>query len=265
MAVDATAAAATTSTSQASATDSGNKSVLGRSKLSENFDTFLVMLTTQLKHQDPLSPMDSTQFTNQLVQFANVEQQINANQNLESLISIQKVNQTAMAIGYMGQTVEIPSLDVPLQDSKAFFSYNLPEDARGLVVTISDSTGKEVAQFTDLNTTKGRHEVFWNGKDKSGKQMADGSYTVKVEAAKQDMSPLSASVSTYGKVTDVAGDSNGTLLSAGGVVFKLDDVLTLRDPTSVKPRADGQSGNVTAKTVSSSTSNSNSSSSDEAA
>ena len=75
--------------------------------MSSNFDTFLTLLTTQLQNQDPLSPMDSNQFTQQLVQFSQVEQQINSNKNLESLISLTK-NQTSVdAVSYLGKTLTL--------------------------------------------------------------------------------------------------------------------------------------------------------------
>src|ERR1044071_1210572 len=72
--------------------------------LASNFDTFLSLLTTQLKNQDPMSPMDSNQFTQQLVQFSQVEQQINSNKNLESLIALTKSQTTTAAVSYLGKT-----------------------------------------------------------------------------------------------------------------------------------------------------------------
>src|SRR5260221_4755429 len=78
-----------------------------KTTLASNFDTFLTLLTTQLKNQDPLSPMDSSQFTQQLVQFSQVEQSINANQNLESLISLTKARARTDAVGYLGKTVTV--------------------------------------------------------------------------------------------------------------------------------------------------------------
>ena len=73
--------------------------------LASNFDTFLTLLTTQLQHQDPLSPMDSTEFTQQLVQFSSVEQQISANKNLESLIALTKSRSSADAVSYLGKSL----------------------------------------------------------------------------------------------------------------------------------------------------------------
>src|SRR3954470_17819141 len=93
--------AASTSATSTSAAASAQKQLAG------NFDTFLTLLTTQLKNQDPLSPMDSNQFTQQLVQFSQVEQQINANKNLESLVSMSKAQGATSAVGYLGKTLTV--------------------------------------------------------------------------------------------------------------------------------------------------------------
>lgn len=232
------AAALTTKTDKmATGTDDGSKSAASKSKLAQNFDTFLVMLTTQLKHQDPLSPMDSTQFTNQLVQFANVEQQINANKNLETLISVQKTNQTSAAIGYLGQTIEAPTNGLPLQDGKAAFSYTLPEEAAAVSINIKNDAGKVVATMTG-KTDKGRHEVTWDGKDSAGNQLADGKFTIEAVAVDREGTVLEAASTVYGKVTDIGTDNDGgTLVSMNGVVVKINDVLTIRDAASLAKAA----------------------------
>lgn len=209
------------------------KSLASGKKLAENFDTFLVMLTTQLKHQDPLSPMDSTQFTNQLVQFANVEQQIAANSNLEKLIGVNQVNLKAQAISYIGRTVEVPTNSLPLQDGKAAFSYTLPEDAKSVAVVIKNADGTIVRNLTAV-TTAGRQEMTWDGKDTSGKQLADGRYTIEVSAINGEGKALESGVTVYGKVTDVASDATETLLAMGKVVTTVDNVLTVRDTASVQ-------------------------------
>src|SRR5262245_29800369 len=106
-------------------TTTGSSTSMG--KLTENFDQFLALLTTQLKNQDPLSPMDSSEFTNQLVQFAGVEQQIATNKNLESLVTLQKSSQVMGALELMGKKVEVSGTTVPLQDKSATFVYTLPK------------------------------------------------------------------------------------------------------------------------------------------
>lgn len=210
-----------------------SKTASATKKLSQNFDTFLTMLTTQLKHQDPLSPMDSTQFTNQLVQFASVEQQISANTNLESLIKIQKLNQTSAALGYLGQTIETVGNELPLQDGKASFSYTLGEDSNATAIVVRDSDGKMVRSLTG-EMTKGRHDIGWDGKDQYGNTMKDGRYLIEVVAAKSDGTAVDSAVTVMGRVTDVASDeTSGTLLAMSGVVTTLDKILTIRDTASL--------------------------------
>lgn len=184
-------AAITNATAATSSTASStSKAVASGKSLAQNFDTFLTMLTVQLKHQDPLSPMDSTQFTNQLVQFAGVEQQINANSNLEKLISAQATNTRAQAINYIGKTVEADTNHVPLQGSvdtesnqiqltngSATFKYSLAENSASTLLKIKNSSGTVVRTLTGA-FGKGSHEITWDGKDASGNAVADGTYTV---------------------------------------------------------------------------------------
>src|SRR6267142_4445505 len=93
------------SATAAAAAPTPSGAVSAQKSLSTNFNTFLTLLTTQLKNQDPLAPMDSNQFTQQLVQFSQVEQQINANKNLESLISLTKNQASVNAVSYLGKTL----------------------------------------------------------------------------------------------------------------------------------------------------------------
>src|SRR4249919_2257764 len=116
--------------------------------LSGNFDTFLTLLTTQLKNQDPLSPMDSNQFTQQLVQFSQVEQQINSNKNLESLIALTKSQSATNAVSYLGKTLTITDGTAALQNGAANWNYSLPNDAAITKLLITDSRGRPVFATT---------------------------------------------------------------------------------------------------------------------
>src|SRR5580704_9288521 len=106
-----------------------------------NFNTFLTMLTTQLQHQDPLSPLDTSQFTQQLVSFSEVEQQINTNKNLQQLIQIQNTNQASAATPLVGQTIEYSSATAPLASGQAGFSYTLPSAASSVNLSVKDANG----------------------------------------------------------------------------------------------------------------------------
>src|SRR5882672_6224499 len=115
-----------------------------KTTLTGNFDTFLTLLTTQLKNQDPLSPMDSSQFTQQLVQFSQVEQSINANQNLESLISLTKQRVGGEAVSYLGKTVTLTDGAAGLNNGQAQWGYSLGSGSASTHLVVSDSNGRMV-------------------------------------------------------------------------------------------------------------------------
>src|SRR5262245_22045880 len=119
-----------------SSADAQNKVNTSNAKLAKDLDSFLLLLTSQLKNQDPLSPMDSTEFTNQLTQFAQVEQQININQNLTSLLAATTQSIVSNAVNYIGNTVEGQSSQVPLQDGKLKAAYGLEADAQAVTVIV---------------------------------------------------------------------------------------------------------------------------------
>ncbi|KIL99631.1 Flagellar basal-body rod modification protein FlgD [Paramagnetospirillum magnetotacticum MS-1] len=223
-----------TNTSSTAATAAATGSAAGKATLGSNFNTFLTMLTTQLKHQDPLSPMDSTQFTNQLVQFSSVEQQINANSNLEKLIKLQQTAQTSQGISYLGQTVEVAGTDLPLQDGAASLTYTLPKEARDVKIVVKDSSGKQVNSITG-ETATGAHSLSWDGKDSSGTQLSDGRYSFQVVATAADGTAITTTSTSFGKVTKVTNDAtNGTTLVMGAGTKGNDITLTMDKVVSVK-------------------------------
>ena len=117
--------------SNASNTASGNAAA----KLTSNFETFLTLLTTQLKNQDPTAPMDSNQFTQQLVQFSQVEQQIQTNTNLNSLLTQGASMSAAYATSYLGKVVSVTNGQASLQDGAANWTYTLGAAASEANVT----------------------------------------------------------------------------------------------------------------------------------
>ena len=143
-----------------------------RTSLSGNFDTFLRLLTTQLQNQDPLEPMDATKFTEQLVSYSQVEQQINTNANLESLIALNKSAIGANAITYLGKTVLTGGAATALEGGAAKWRYALTSDANTLQLTIKDASGKTVRTMTG-NKNVGMHEFTWDGKKTNGETAED--------------------------------------------------------------------------------------------
>src|SRR5882762_5706718 len=126
----------------------------GLASLSGDYNNFLTLLTTQLKNQDPLSPMDTTQFTQQLVQFSAVEQQINGNKKLDSLIGLQSTANAYGAVGFVGTTIAANSSDVPLQDKKAKFDYNIEHSSGSATLKILNSAGN-VVMLKQVDATLG--------------------------------------------------------------------------------------------------------------
>lgn len=218
--IDSTTAALSTSTSTTNSASSQNK-------LAEDLDTFLFLLTTQLKHQDPLSPMDTTEFTNQLVQFANVEQSIQTNKNLESLLNYNKISLGTMAVNYIGHTIQALSNYLPLQDGAAKFTYTLNENADTCVVAVEDTNGSIVRAFVG-DKSAGTHTLEWDGYDNDGNKLPDGTYKINVTAMNES-GTLDIYTTIYGRATAVANEDDGVYMALGDVVIKMDDIIAVRE------------------------------------
>lgn len=196
--------------------------------LSDSFDTFLTLLTTQLRYQDPLEPMDSAEFTNQLVQFSQVEQSISTNSNLEKLLGYQGANQAVAAIGYIGNTVEALGNAVPLVDGSATMNYVLSEKAESAKVIIYDANGDQVRSI-DSPTALGKHTVNWDGKDDDGNTLPDGAYTAVVSARDADTNLIEVATSITATVTGTQNNGTTTQLIFGSVPIDLDKVISVTD------------------------------------
>jgi len=197
--------------------------------LADTFDTFLKMLVAQMQNQDPLSPMDSAQFTQQLVSFSGVEQQIAANKNLEALIALnQKTGVTSM-LGYMGKFVEVGGDSLPLQDKQATFAYNLPSPAQTVTVYIKDERGANVATLNGAGGV-GSHVMNWNGLV-NNTQLPDGVYSFEinaVDAAGNKVTPTGTTA--IGKVTGLQnGSDGGVIMLLSGLPVYDTNILAVSD------------------------------------
>ncbi len=202
-----------------------------RVKLTSDFDNFLTMLVTQLRHQDPLDPLKTNEFTQQLVMFASVEQQIQQNANLETLIKAQQQGQAVAAVGYIGQSVEIAGDQLPLQDGRATASYGLGSKAEQVTVTIKNAAGQVVATLPG-ETAAGRHTVSWNGEDLNGKPLPDGLYRVEVKAIDKGGNALPVQTSVFGRVTGTGSENGGTVLLIDDAWVSLDEVVAVHQPAA---------------------------------
>lgn len=220
MAVDPTSAATASSVATAS-----SKTLAG------NFDTFLKLLTAQLQNQDPLEPMDSTEFTQQLVQYSSVEQNIYTNKNLETLIALQKAGGLGNAVGYIGREVAATDDRAALADGQASWTYTLPRAAESVSLVVTNSSGQTVFSGTGP-TTAGENTVGWDGKTNSGATAPDGIYNLKVKALDSTGAEITAPLTLRGRVTGVETVDGSVMLNVGGVQLSLDDVTAVREVAS---------------------------------
>jgi len=206
----------------------GSKSAL--SSINNDFDMFLTLLTTQLRNQDPLDPMDNTEMTNQLVQFAGVEQQIQQNTNLEQLITLQQAGASSAAVAYIGKDVQIEGDTTNYTGQPITFGYTPPEDVESLSVSVVDPEGNLITTF-EGETTAQRHTLTWDGTDSNGDPVEHGIYKFLVGAFDEaNDSVLMSQKDVTGRVTGSAADENGVYVLLDDVAINLNQVISVRDP-----------------------------------
>ena len=218
-----------TNTAETPAPDPG----ANRASLTGDLESFLLLLVTQLKNQDPMSPLDSNQFASQLAQFATVEQAIKTNKNLDDLIGISKAGQAAAAVSYLGKTIEAEGDTVPLIDGKAEYGYTLPTKAISVTLAIANDQGRVVFSTTG-ETATGKHDFVWDGLDNQGIEVAPGIYRLLVGALDSEGDQIPAKTRIVGRVdgADTSGDTVNLLL--GEVSVPLDKVLSVKETESAR-------------------------------
>jgi flagellar basal-body rod modification protein FlgD len=211
---------------------SGANAAASAATLSGNFDTFLSILTSQIQNQDPLEPMDSSQFTEQLVQFSGVEQQIRVNAQLETLIANSNANTGAMLSGYLGQQVEIDSAGAAFTGEKITWQYELPEDAKSVTVTVTNAAGK-VLYSKAGEKAAGTHAFEWNGELFDGKTATKGEpYWISVVAEDANSKAITPTHSLLTTVTGVDLTYGEPALTTPAGVFAYADVKKLLRATT---------------------------------
>ncbi len=174
-----------------SATGTGSSNSL--SQLGEDYTRFLTLLTAQIQHQDPLAPMDSTQFVSQLAQLSQVEQAVKSNANLETLSAQFSALSAVAGADMIGRDVTVSSAQTQLAGGEVDGYYMLPEGAAKVSAEILDPLDRVVRKLEGLPTTDGELvPLGWDGKDDVGQAVLDGIYTVKISAEDADGEPLAA-------------------------------------------------------------------------
>jgi flagellar basal-body rod modification protein FlgD len=181
-----------------------------------------------LKNQNPLSPLDTNQFTQQLVEFAGVQQQINTNDSLATLVSLQQTAQSSQALQFVGKTAVVSGNTATMTKSEATWELNIPS-ASTVNVSIANSSGQTVYS-NSFAASAGNNQVFaWNGLGTDGTQLPDGNYTLTATAKDSAKNTVAVSTSVAGVVSSVNLTQSPPLLTIGGQTFTVNQVQSIID------------------------------------
>ncbi len=198
-------ASASTTASDASTTASS-----ALSSIADNFNSFLTMLTTQLQNQDPTAPMDTDTFTSELATFAGVQQQVNTNTNLNTLISLNQDSQVTSDGGLVGQTANFTGTQIPLQSGAASISFTTGS-AEPIAIAVTDASGAVVRTVQETSNA-GTNTWNWNGEDDAGNKLADGAYGIAVQTQDASGNVTAVPFTATGTITGVSKSSTGSVL-----------------------------------------------------
>jgi flagellar basal-body rod modification protein FlgD len=203
--------------------------VVDSTEIASNFTEFLQLLTTQLQNQDPLSPMDTNQFTQQLVEFAQVEQQMKSNDSLSTLVSLQQSAQTTQALQLVGSTVVVNGSTAQLANGSATWSLNSTQPATA-TVTITAPTGQTA--FTGTYTVNSGAQTFnWNGQGNDGTLWPAGNYTLTATATSASGQSTAISTQVQGTVSSVDLTQTPPVLLVGGQNYTMSDIQQIVAPS----------------------------------
>jgi flagellar basal-body rod modification protein FlgD len=206
-----TAAAVTSTPTTNAASVAG---AVDNTEIASNFTQFLQLLTTQLQNQDPLSPMDTNQFTQQLVEFAQVEQQLKSNDSLNTLVTLQQSAQATQALALVGATVVVNGSGASLANGKASWTINATKPASA-TITIADSTGR-TAYSGKFTVNAGAQSFVWDGRGNDGTIWPDGAYTLTATGTDANGQSTAISTQVQAKVDSVDLTQNPPVLSIAG-------------------------------------------------
>jgi flagellar basal-body rod modification protein FlgD len=212
--------------SSSSSSSAAAANALASQQIAGNFQSFLTLLTTQLQNQNPLDPLDTNQFTQQLVEFAGVQQQLNTNDSLATLVSLQQATQSTQALGFVGKTAVINGSTAALSDSSATWQLSVPSNSN-VDITIASSTGQTV--FTgSYSVAAGDHQPFtWNGQGNDGTQWPDGSYTLTATGKDSANNTVAITSAIEGVVNSVDLTQSPPLLSINGQTYTVSQIQSI--------------------------------------
>lgn len=201
-----------------------------RASIAENFEAFLTLLTTQLRHQSPLDPLDTNEFTQQLVQFTGVEQQVKMNANLETLAQISAASAINGAVGYIGLEVTASGAKAELSQGSAAWEFKLPASSDKVTFTITDAAGNIVSTET-RDAPEGDNLYVWHGENNDGGQAPEGVYTLEIRAEGSGGSQLQVEMGVTGRVDGVDMSGSEPVLQVQGRVVRLSEITAIKLPS----------------------------------
>jgi flagellar basal-body rod modification protein FlgD len=229
--INSALSSAGTSSSSAASSSSGSSSSSGgdaSQQLAGNFDTFLQLLTTQLQNQDPLDPMDTNSFTQELVEFSSVEQQIDMNTNMQTMISLQQASSDVSALQLVGSTATVSGTSATLSNatsSPATWTLNSPSAATAKI-TITNSSG-QTAYTGTTSLNPGTQTYTWSGQGNNGATWPDGTYTIAISATGASNQTVSVGTTVQGVITAVNANANPPTVTVGGQSVPISSIQSL--------------------------------------
>lgn len=201
-----------------------------RNSLQTTYSQFLTLLTTQLKNQDPLNPMESNEFTNQLIQMANVEQSISQTDKMNELLVINQAATVNGALRFIGMEVDYVGGDMEYEGNPVNIKYSLSEDSTKTRVSVLNADD-QVVYSVDGNKTTGGHNFIWDGKDNDGNVVAPGKYRVEVGAQDKDGKAVETFTIVPSKVKGVETVQGQVFLIIGDQKVPIGAVQAVREAT----------------------------------
>ncbi|HEX4409625.1 MAG TPA: flagellar hook capping FlgD N-terminal domain-containing protein [Xanthobacteraceae bacterium] len=226
------ATSGTTNTTNTSSSNASNVAAASSQQLAGNFNTFLTLLTTQLQNQNPLDPLDTNQFTQQLVEFSGVEQQINMNSNLQTLITLQQTSEATSAMQFLGSNVTLSGTTATLTSSTSPATWSLnsasPATAK---VTITNSSG-QTAYTGTVSLNSGAQSYSWNGLGNNGISWPAGQYTMAISATSASGQPVTVNTQIQGTVSNIDTSQSPPQVTVNGQSYPISAIQSINSGTS---------------------------------
>jgi flagellar basal-body rod modification protein FlgD len=220
----------TASSSSSSSSSASSANALASQQIAGNFQSFLQLLTTQLQNQNPLDPLDTNQFTQQLVEFAGVQEQINTNDSLSTLVSLQQTAAATQALTFVGKTAIVNGSTATVTNSSATWELNVPTNAN-VNISIANSSGQTVYTGT-VPMNSGEQPFTWNGQGSDGTQWPDGQYTLTASYSDGSGNAVGIATQVAGVISGVNLAQSPPLLIINGQSYTVNQIQSISNTAS---------------------------------